>query len=72
MSETTWTPYSWQAPDKVLAQVPEYPDPEALERVERQLKRVRVRPKHKIEVLLCLQRRGVPNENARLVLEYLV
>ena len=38
MSETTWTPYSWQAPDKVLAQVPEYPDPEALERVERQLK----------------------------------
>ncbi|MEO1269440.1 MAG: 3-deoxy-7-phosphoheptulonate synthase, partial [Myxococcota bacterium] len=38
MTDSTWTPYSWRAPDKTLAQVPDYPDPEALHAIERQLR----------------------------------
>ena len=41
-------------------------------RVKRQLKRVRVCSKLKLEVLLCLHRWGIPGGNAWFVLEYLV
>ena len=41
-------------------------------RVQKQLKRVRVEPQHKIDVLMCLQRAGLPGENSVLVLAFLV
>ena len=41
-------------------------------RVQRQLKRVKVNPQHKIHVLLCLRRLGLANENAHIILDYLV
>ena len=41
-------------------------------RVLKQLKRVKVETQHKIDVLLCLQRAGLPGENAVLVLAFLV
>ena len=41
-------------------------------RVLKQLKRVKEETQHKIDVLLCLQRAGLPGENAILVLAFLV
>ena len=41
-------------------------------RVERHLKRVKVCSRHKFEVLLCLQRWGIPGGSPRLVLEFLL
>ena len=41
-------------------------------RVQKQLTRVRVEPQHKIDVLLCLRRVGLPGENAVIVLAFLV
>ena len=42
------------------------------QRVDRQLKRVKVDPQHKAHALLCLMRVGLPKENAGLVLRFLV
>ena len=41
-------------------------------RVQKQLKRVAVEPQHKIDVLMCLRRVGLPGENAVIVLAFLV
>ena len=41
-------------------------------RLLKQLQRITVDPQHKIDVLLCLQRAGLPGENAVLVLAFLV
>ena len=41
-------------------------------RVQKQLKRVKVEPQHKIDVLMCLRRVGLPGENAVIVLAFLV
>ena len=41
-------------------------------RVQRQLKRVKVNPQHKIHVLLCLRRVGLASENAHIILDCLV
>ena len=41
-------------------------------RVLKQLNRITVDPQHKIDVLLCLQRAGLPSESAVLVLAFLV
>ena len=42
------------------------------QRLERQLKRVKVCPQDRLDVLLCLQRKGVPSVVGRSVLEFLV
>ena len=42
------------------------------QRLQRQLKRVKVCPRDRLDVLLCLQRRGVPNVIGRSVLTFLV
>ena len=41
-------------------------------RVERHLKKVKVCSRHKFDVLLCLQRWGIPGGSPRLVLEFLL
>ena len=41
-------------------------------RVQKQLKRVKVETQHKIDVLMCLRRVGLPGENAVIVLAFLV
>ena len=41
-------------------------------RVQKQLKRVQVEPQHKIDVLMCLRRVGLPGVNAVIVLAFLV
>ena len=41
-------------------------------RVQRQLKRGKVNPQHKIHVLQCLRRLGLANEHAHIILDYLV
>ena len=41
-------------------------------RLENQLKRVKVCPREKMGVLLCLQRAGLPTETGRIVLGFLV
>ena len=43
-----------------------------LKRVQLQLRRVKVNPQHKTHVLLCLQRVGLANENAHIILNFLV
>ena len=45
---------------------------QSCKRVLNQLSRVKVEPQHKVDVLLCLQRAGIPGENAVLVLAFLV
>ena len=42
------------------------------QRLERQLKRIKVCPRDRLDVLLCLQRVGVPNAVGRSVLAFLV
>ena len=42
------------------------------QKVLKRLKKVKVDPSHKLGVLLCLQRLGLPRENASLVLDFLV
>ena len=42
------------------------------QRLERQLKRVKVCPQDRLEVLLCLQRKSVPSVVGRSVLAFLV
>ena len=42
------------------------------QRLERQLKRVKVCPHDRLDVLLCLQRKGVPNAVGLSVLSFLV
>ncbi len=42
------------------------------QRLERQLKRVKVCPQDRLDVLLCLWRKGVPNVVGRSVLSFLV
>ena len=45
---------------------------EDCQRLERQLKRIKVCPRDRLDVLLCLQRVGVPNAVGRSVLAFLV
>ena len=42
------------------------------QRLERQLKRVKVCPQDRLDVMLCLQRQGVPSAVGQLVLRFLV
>ncbi len=41
------------------------------QRLERQLKRVKVCPRDRLDVLLCLRRKGLPGVLGRPVLDYL-
>ena len=42
------------------------------QRIQRQLKRIKICPKQKVAVLLCLQRVGLPRETSTTILQYLV